>query len=114
MNAILYLLRADCPWRYLPRDHFPPRWTLYKIFCKFLRNGVWEAIWAAYGLSEPMGRETSPSLRFLTANQSKSAETTTKWVTSRQACQGPQVRRLVDSEALPMRLGSHQRFREPC
>jgi transposase len=25
MNAILYLLRTGCPWRYLPRDGFPPR-----------------------------------------------------------------------------------------
>jgi transposase len=27
MNAILYLLRTGCPWRYLPRDSFPPRST---------------------------------------------------------------------------------------
>jgi transposase len=25
MNAIFYLLRTGCPWRYLPRDPFPPR-----------------------------------------------------------------------------------------
>src|SRR6516164_8862448 len=29
MNAILYLLRTGCPWRYLPRDSFPPRSTVY-------------------------------------------------------------------------------------
>ena len=29
MNAILYLLRTSCPWRYLPRDGFPPRSTVY-------------------------------------------------------------------------------------
>jgi transposase len=27
MNAILYLLRTGCPWRYLPRDSFPRRST---------------------------------------------------------------------------------------
>ena len=27
MNAILYLLRTGCPWRYLPRGVFPPRST---------------------------------------------------------------------------------------
>jgi transposase len=27
INAILYLLRTGCPWRYLPRDGFPPRST---------------------------------------------------------------------------------------
>ncbi|SRR5712691_2551307 len=24
MNAIFYLLRTGCPWRYLPHDGFPP------------------------------------------------------------------------------------------
>src|SRR6478672_8193719 len=45
-NAILYLLRTGCPWRFLPRDSFPPRSTVYNIFRKFQRDGVWEAIWA--------------------------------------------------------------------
>jgi hypothetical protein len=35
MNAILYLLRPGCPWRYLPRDSFPPRSTVYNIFRRF-------------------------------------------------------------------------------
>ena len=29
INAILYLLWTGCPWRYLPRDGFPPRSTVY-------------------------------------------------------------------------------------
>jgi transposase len=62
MNAILYLLRTGCPWRYLPRDGFPPRSTVYNIFRKFERDGVWEAIWAELrmALRERMGREASP------------------------------------------------------
>ena len=40
MNAILYLLRTGCPRRYLPRDHFALRSTLYNIFPKLQRNGV--------------------------------------------------------------------------
>jgi transposase len=28
MNAIVYLLRTGCPWRYLSRDGFPPRSTV--------------------------------------------------------------------------------------
>jgi len=46
VNAILYLLRTGCPWRYLLRDSFPPRSTVYNIFRKFQRDGDWEAIWA--------------------------------------------------------------------
>jgi len=40
MNAILYLLRTGCRWRYPPRDSFPPRSTVYNIFRKFHRDGV--------------------------------------------------------------------------
>jgi len=45
MNAILYLLRTGCPWRYLSRDSFPLRSTVYNIFCKFQPDGAGEAIW---------------------------------------------------------------------
>ena len=88
MNAILYLLRTGCPWRYLPRDHFPPRSTLYNIFRKFQRNGIWEAIWAELhmALRERMGRETSPSTAVLDSQSVKSAGkgavTVIKWVTT--------------------------------
>ena len=41
INAILYLLRTGCPWRYLPRDGFPPRSTVYNIFRNFQKDGVW-------------------------------------------------------------------------
>ena len=72
MNAIFYLLRTGCPWRYLPRDSFPPRSTVYNIFRKFQRNSVWEAIWAELhmALRERMGREASPSAAVSTANRS--------------------------------------------
>ena len=46
MNAIFYLLRTGCPWRYLPCGPFPPRSTVYNIFRKFQREGAWEVIWA--------------------------------------------------------------------
>ena len=41
MYAILYLPRTGCPCRYLPRDSFPPRSTVYNIFRKFQREGTW-------------------------------------------------------------------------
>jgi transposase len=88
MNAILYLLRTGCPWRYLPHDGFPPRSTVYNIFRKFQREGTWEAIWAELhmALRERMGREASPSAAVLDSQSVKSAEKgavkTTKWVTT--------------------------------
>ena len=88
MNAILYLLRTGCPWRYLPRDSFQPRSTVYNIFRKFQRDGVWEAIWAELhtALRERRGREASPSAAVLDSQSIKSAEKgaakTTMWVTT--------------------------------
>jgi len=66
INAILYLLRTGCPWRYLPGDNFPPRLTVY-IFRKFQREGVSEVIWAELqmALRERTGREASPSAAVL-------------------------------------------------
>ena len=76
MNAILYLLRTGCPWRYLPRESFPPRSTVYNIFRKFQRDGVWEGIWAELhmALRERMGREASPVAAILDSQSVKSAE----------------------------------------
>ncbi len=89
MNAILYLLRTGCPWRYLPRDGFPPRSTVYNIFRKFQRDGTWEAIWAhSMALRERLGREASPTAAILDSQTVKSAEKggamdkTTQWVTT--------------------------------
>jgi putative transposase len=88
LNAMLYLLRTGCPWRYLSRDGFPARSTVYNIFRKFQREGVWEASWAELhmALCERMGRETSPSAAVLDSQSVKSAEKgaakTTRWVTT--------------------------------
>src|SRR5215469_2255542 len=102
INAILYLLRTGCPWRYLPRDSFPPRSTVYNIFRKFQRDGVWEAIWAELhmALRERMGREATPSAAVLDRQSVKSAEKgavkTTRWVNDglgAQEDEGPQTPR---------------------
>lgn len=88
MNAIFYLLRTGCPWRYLPTDGFPPRSTVYNIFRKFQREGVWETIWAELhmALRERLGREASPTAGVIDSQSLKSAGKgavkTTKWVTT--------------------------------
>ena len=91
MNAIFYLLRTGCPWRYLPRGVFPPRSTVYNIFRAFQRDGVWEAIWEELraALRERLGREASPSAGVVDSQSLKSAEKgdarkakPTQWVTT--------------------------------
>src|ERR1043165_5453665 len=72
INAILYLLRTGCPWRYLPRDSFPPRSTVYNIFRKFQRDGVWEAMWAELHMrcASAWAERPVPQRRFSTASRS--------------------------------------------
>ena len=76
MNAIFFLLRTGCPWRYLPRGAFPPRSTIYNILRSFQREGVWKAIWAELlmALRERLGREASPSAGVIDSQTLKSAE----------------------------------------
>jgi len=76
MNAIFYLLRTGCPWRYLPGGIFPPRSTVYNIFRAFQREGVWERIWEELraALRERLGREASPSAGVIDSQSLKSAE----------------------------------------
>lgn len=76
MNAIFYLLRTGCPWRYLPPEIFPPRSTVYNIFRAFQRDGVWEAMWEELrsALRERLGREASPSAGVIDSQSLKSAE----------------------------------------
>ena len=74
-NAILYVLRTGCPWRYIPKD-FPPRSTVYNIFVGFKRDGVWTAIWEQLhmDLREAAGREASPTAAIIDSQSLKSAE----------------------------------------
>jgi transposase len=76
MNAIFYLLRTGCSWRYLPHGVFPPRSTVYNIFRASQREGVWEAIWEELrtALRERLGREASPSAGVIGSQSLKSAE----------------------------------------
>ena len=76
MNALFYLLRTGCPWRYLPGAPFPPRSTVYNIFRKFQREGVWDQIWAELhiALRENGGREASPTAGVIDSQSLKSAE----------------------------------------
>jgi putative transposase len=43
LDAVFYLLRTGCQWRYLPAD-FPPRSTVWRYFDEWRHNGTLEAI----------------------------------------------------------------------
>jgi hypothetical protein len=39
-DAVLYVTRAGCAWRLLPKDNIPPWETLYAYFRRWSRTGV--------------------------------------------------------------------------
>ena len=43
VDAIFYVLRTGCQWRYLPKD-FPPKSTVWRYFDEWRHNGTLEAI----------------------------------------------------------------------
>ena len=43
VDAILYLLRTGCQWRYLPKE-FPPKSTVWRYFDTWQRDGTWDTI----------------------------------------------------------------------
>jgi transposase len=43
LNALFYLIRGGCPWRYLPKD-FPPFTTVQNRFYAWRDSGLWEQI----------------------------------------------------------------------
>jgi len=43
LDAIFYLVRTGCQWRYLPKD-FPPKSTVWGYFDEWRHNGTWETI----------------------------------------------------------------------
>ena len=43
VDAILYILRTGCQWRYLPKD-FPPKSTVWRYFDEWRHNGTLDTI----------------------------------------------------------------------
>ncbi|MCX5064661.1 IS5 family transposase [Micromonospora lupini] len=79
VNAILYLLRSGCPWRYLPAD-LPPWQTVYWYFVRWEEAGVTEKLLAALRVKARVaqGREPDPSAGVLDSQSVKGADTVGK------------------------------------
>ncbi len=113
MNAILYLLRTDCPWRYLPHDGFPPRSTVYNIFRKFQREGTWEAIWAELHMAlrrrwargQPVGRRSRQPIGEI-GGKGGGKDNQVGYDAGKKV-KGRKIHALVDTEGLPMRVIVH-------
>ena len=76
VDAILYVVRTGCAWRYLPVD-FPPWQTVYGHFMQFNQRGTTERILDE--LREQVriaeGRESEPSAGIIDSQSVKGADT---------------------------------------
>jgi putative transposase len=43
LDAVFYVLKSGCPWRWMPRD-FPPWKTVYDWFKRWRIDGTWERL----------------------------------------------------------------------
>jgi putative transposase len=62
LNAIFYLNKTGCQWRYLPKD-FPHYTVVYYYYRQWVNRGIWEPINAALRerFRQEIGRNAEPS-----------------------------------------------------
>src|SRR5918997_462523 len=76
VNAILYVVRSGCPWRYLPAD-LPPWQTGYWYFVRWEDAGVTEKLLATLRVRARVqdGRNPEPSAGIIDSQSVKGADT---------------------------------------
>ncbi|MGS2640874.1 IS5 family transposase [Streptosporangium sp. LJ11] len=76
VNAILYVVRSGCPWRYLPAD-LPPWQTVYWYFTRWEAAGVTEKLLAALRTKARVqqGRNPEPSAGIIDSQSVRGADT---------------------------------------
>src|SRR5215207_1031390 len=75
LNAIFYVDRTGCQWRYLPKEY--PNWkTVYWYFTRWQDDGTWERITDALRrqLRRTLGRDPDPSAGILDSQSVKTTQ----------------------------------------
>ncbi len=75
LNAIFYVVRSGCQWRLLPHDF--PKWkSVYTIFWRWRRGGIWQQIHDALRgqVRRAAGKRTDPSAGVVDSQSIRTAE----------------------------------------
>ncbi len=75
LNAIFYVLRIGCQWRYLPQIY--PHWkTVYSCFRHWSHSGVWDKVVATLWmeLRYTQGRNALPTAAVIDTQSVKTSE----------------------------------------
>lgn len=75
LNALFYMIRCGCPWRYLPKD-FPPFTTVQNRFYAWRDSGLWEQIVTVLVMEirEAEGKSAAPSVAIVDSQSVKTTE----------------------------------------
>jgi transposase len=75
VDALFYLIRAGCPWRYLPKD-FPPFTTVQNRFYAWRDSGLWEQIVSVLVMAvrEAEGKNPVPTVIIVDSQSVKTTE----------------------------------------
>jgi len=107
LNAIFYLLRTGCPWRFLPAD-FPPWQSVYYHFRRFRLTGVWYFVLSTLRLAERerVGRHPLPSAAIMDAQSVKTVEESASisGYDGHKRVKGRKRHLLVDTIGLPISI----------
>ena len=106
-EAVFYLLRTGCPWRYLPRD-FPPWQTVYYHFRRFRLSGVWHRTLMALRMAERrrVGRHPHRTAAIMDAQSVKTVEESARisGYDAHKRVKGRKRHLLVDTLGLPLSI----------
>jgi transposase len=75
LNAIFYVLRTGCQWRFLPQSY--PNWkTVYSCFRRWSHSGVWDEVVAALRVEVrySQGRKALPTAAVIDTQSVKTTE----------------------------------------
>ena len=110
LEAVFYVLKSGCPWRWLPKD-FPPWKTVYDWFRRWRIDGTWERLKTELRelLRARLGRDPKPSAAIV---DSQSVSTTGVGGAERgfdpaKGVEGRKRHLLVDTEGLVLQARVH-------
>jgi putative transposase len=75
LDALFYVVRTGCAWRYLP-SNFPPWQTVFYHFRRFRLKGTWHLLYTAlhHAERERVGRNPHPSAAIIDSQSVKAVE----------------------------------------
>jgi putative transposase len=106
-DAIFYLLRTGCQWRFLPAD-YPPWQAVYYYFRRFRLTGVWSGLLTALRQAERrrIHKQPQPSAAIMDAQSVKTVEESASisGYDGHKRVKGRKRHLLVDTLGLPLSI----------